>query len=146
MGGPKKFNILDSIDEMVELARSGKVKTMVELALAFDICTDTMYCEINRNNDNAEIRTKVKKIKELINKRWVDMGLSPKLKVNSAIWIFCMKNLHGWKDRFEINYEKLSDDDLYDLSKQAVEVINEHATRDKAGKGNGSKLSSENVD
>lgn len=141
MGAPKKFDMLVSIDEMVELAKTGKIKTLTELALHFDVCEDTFWNEYARHKDDAEIRSKIKKIKGFINKRWVDMGLSPKLKVNSAIWIFCMKNLHGWKDRFEINYEKLSDDDLYDLSKQAVEVINEHAARDKKSEGHGSKSS-----
>lgn len=100
---------------------------------------DTLYQWIK---DYPIFSDAVKQAKEKCQQKWETLGLdhivhvdskfesSPKL--NSAVYIFNMKNRFGWIDRHEVKnevkidskeLEEMSDEELADLSRRALEAF-----------------------
>lgn len=62
------------------------------------VCRDTLYEWTRANKDFSYAK---KQAKEINRQTLEAMGLnlmSGRVKGNPAVWIFFMKNLHGWKD------------------------------------------------
>lgn len=108
-------------------------------AAIISVHRDTLYQWVK---DYPEFSDAVKIAKAKCELFWEQLGLNyithtdskfeSTPKINSAIYIFNMKNRFGWKDRQDVTadvkinskeLEEMSDDELLDLSKRALEAF-----------------------
>lgn len=103
-GRPISFKLEEKIDEALELCKDPNksgIKTVTDLCCHFDISRDTWYNAVKRHAEDEYISDAVKKMNAYLDRWWVIAGLSG--KVNVTAWIFCMKNIFGWRDKQEID-------------------------------------------
>lgn len=135
-GRPPKFKE-EYVNGVIEHMERGY--TFETYAAIIDVNRDTLYQWIK---DYPIFSDAVKRGKEKGQFKWEQIGMehithtdskfesTPKL--NSAVYIFNMKNRFGWIDRHEVKnevkinskeLEEMSDDELLDLSKRALEAF-----------------------
>lgn len=110
MGRPVEFEFDKAVLKVLAYIKRGtvknqtiqRVKTVAHICKYLGISKDTWYRhkKMNKNKDISDALNKIKAAQEVW---WIDIGLSG--KYNSTAWIFCQKNIFGWKDKKDVKIE-----------------------------------------